>query len=130
MIYLCEFSFLKLDLILDSNLVTCRLKGPKRREGRVFLFFCYDKISLGGGYYTIMRYLCEFSIVKHDLILDYDLFTCCLKGPNRREDCVFSFFRYDKILLGAGITQPCNISVSSPLLTIILHSILTYLHVV
>jgi hypothetical protein len=46
--YLCEFYFLKLDLILDSNLFACSLKGPKRREGHLLLFFYYDKISLGG----------------------------------------------------------------------------------
>jgi hypothetical protein len=29
--YLCEFSFVKIDLILDSDQFSCRLKGPKRR---------------------------------------------------------------------------------------------------
>jgi hypothetical protein len=46
---LCEFYFLKLDLILDSNLCTCSLKGLKIREGHLFPFFCHGKISFGGG---------------------------------------------------------------------------------
>ena len=54
----------------------------------------------------IMRYLCECSIVKHDLILDYDLFTCRLKGSKSLEDRVLPFFRYDKMSLRGGISQP------------------------
>jgi hypothetical protein len=106
MIMRCEFSIIKHDLILDYDLFTCRLKGPKRREDYVLLFFCYDQISLGGGYYTTMRYLGEFSTAKHHLSLDSNLFTCRSKGPKRREDCILLFFCYDQISLGGGITQP------------------------
>jgi hypothetical protein len=34
-----------------------------------------------------MRYHGEFSLVRHDLILDFDLFTSRFKGTMRREDC-------------------------------------------
>jgi hypothetical protein len=47
MSYLCEFSIIKHNLTLDSDIFTCRLEEPKRREDHVLLFFCYNKISLG-----------------------------------------------------------------------------------
>jgi hypothetical protein len=82
------------------------------------------------GYYTTMRYLSEFSTFKHHLTLDSNLFTCCLKGSKRREDHVFLFFCYGNISFGGGITQSWDILVSSPLLSIILRLILTYLYVI
>ena len=68
--YLCEFCIVNYHLTLDSDPFPCSVKGPKRREDRVFQFFHYEMISVGGGFHTLMRYLCEFCIVKYHLTLD------------------------------------------------------------
>lgn len=52
-----------------------------------------------------MRYHGEFSLVSHNLILDFDLFMSHFKGTMRREDNTLQFFCYGKILLRGGITQ-------------------------
>jgi len=47
---LSEFCFIFHDLIFDSNLFTCSLKGPVRREAYVNSFFRTSMFSLCRGY--------------------------------------------------------------------------------
>jgi hypothetical protein len=77
-----------------------------------------------------MRYHGEFSLVRHDLILDFDLFTSRFKGTMRREDCALQFSCYGKILLGGGIAQSSDIIVSSCVFCLFLYLIIIYLWVV
>ena len=77
-----------------------------------------------------MIYLGQFSTLNHHITLYSNLFIYRLKGLKRRKDGILPFFCYDSISVGGGITQPWDISVSFPLLSIILYSIITYLHVV
>lgn len=80
----------------------------------VVLKFCYSKISLARGitYTTSMTYFSEFSLVKHVLRLDSNLFVSHLKGTIRREDHVLLFFHYGKISLGGDIAQVHNYEIS------------------
>ena len=70
--------------------------------------FC--SVLLGGGYYTNIRYLGEFSTFKHYIILYSNLFTCCLKGTKRIDDHIMPFFCYNKILLRGGVLYNYEIS--------------------
>jgi hypothetical protein len=47
MSYLRQFSIIIYDSMLASNVFICSLEAPKRREGHVLSFFCYNKILLG-----------------------------------------------------------------------------------
>jgi hypothetical protein len=89
--YLSEFPIVSHKLILLSNLFTCRLKGPNRREARVFSFPHNPGTFVSMGHNSGLPYLGEFPLFPHELILISDLFTCCLKGLNRWEAHVFSF---------------------------------------
>jgi hypothetical protein len=63
-----EFCFVFHDLIFDSNLFTCSLKCPVRREAYVNLFFRISTFSLCRGYNIGMAELSEFCFVFHYLI--------------------------------------------------------------
>jgi hypothetical protein len=87
-----ELCFVSHDTIFDSNLFTCRSKGPVIREAYVDPFFRISMFSLCRGYTIGMAELSEFCFVFHDLIFDSNLVTCHLKGPVRRQAYVNPFF--------------------------------------
>jgi hypothetical protein len=82
---LCQFYFVSYDLMFDSDLFTCHLKGPVRREVYINPFFHSSMFSICRGYKLGMAELGEFCFVSHDLIFNSNLFTCHFNGPVRRE---------------------------------------------
>jgi hypothetical protein len=124
-----EFCFVSHDIIFDSNLFTCRLKGPVRRESYINPFFRISKFHFAGLHFGYTE-LSEFCFVFHDLIFDSNLVTCRLNGPARREAYANPLFRISKFSLYRVTIWVWQNSVSSALFLIILYLILIYLHVV
>jgi hypothetical protein len=97
-----EFCLVSYDLILDSNIFTCHLKGLVRREACDVPFFRISSFSPCSAHTLGMAELGEFCLVSYDLILDSNIFTCRLKGLVRREAYDLLFFHILMFSLCSG----------------------------
>jgi hypothetical protein len=99
-----EFCFISYHPALDSNVFTCRLKGPVQREACDVPFFRISSFSLGSAHTLGMAELGEFCFVSYHPALDYNVFTCRMKGPVQREACDVPFFRISSFSLCSAHT--------------------------
>jgi hypothetical protein len=124
-----EFCFVSYHLILDSNPFTCYMKGLVRREAYGMLFFRILRILLCGDCTLGVAELREFCFVSYHLILDSNLFVCCLNGLVRWEAMAchsLAFWAFYYVVTAPLVLQNF---VSSASFVIILYLILIYLHV-
>ena len=96
-----EFCFVSYHNALDSNVFTCRLKGPVQQEACDVPFFCISSFSLCShpGYKAELG---EFCFVFYHLILNSNIFTCNLKGLVRWEAYDVPFFHILMFSLCSG----------------------------
>src|SRR4030088_3178247 len=94
-------------MILYLIMIYLHVVCSRRRDERATLcgYSVTMRFCLKEEYYKYMSYLCEFSVIIYDSILDYDLFTCSLQSPKRREGHALRLFRYNEILLERGVLQ-------------------------
>jgi hypothetical protein len=87
-----EFCFVFYHPALDSNVLTCRMKGPVQLEAYDVPFFRISSFSLCSTPWVWQK-LGEFCFISYHPALDSNVFTCRMKGPVQREACDVPFFR-------------------------------------